>query len=219
MTAHTMPNPTELRLALRENGYNPVPVSSPSMNIDSAGKRPVMSGWERRCLDASPDEIRRWATHYPDSTNTGLLCGRLAGVDIDVRVPELAALIADRARGMLGHTPLVRIGREPKLLLGYRLAIPLKKIQTPALFFTEDPKEKDTKVEVLLSGQHFVSFGIHPETAAPYRWPDASPLTVPFAELPETTEDDLRDFIAEAEEILREAGAATRRDQKKRTQT
>ncbi|QGY03581.1 hypothetical protein MMSR116_18065 [Methylobacterium mesophilicum SR1.6/6] len=219
MTAHTMPNPTELRLALRENGYNPVPVSSPSMNIASAGKRPVMSRWETRCLNASQDEIRRWSTSYPDSTNTGLLCGRLAGVDIDVRVPELATAIADRARDMLGHTPLVRIGREPKLLLGYRLAIPASKIQTPALFFTDDPKEKDTKVEVLLSGQHFVSFGIHPETAAPYRWPDASPLTVPFSDLPETTEDELRDFVAVAEEMLRAAGAATRRDRKQKDRT
>lgn len=216
MTAHVFPSETDLRLALRENGYNPVPVSSPSMNIASAGKRPVMPAWERRCLDASPDEIRRWAARYPDSTNTGLLCGRLAGVDIDVRAPELAASIAARATEMLGPTPLVRIGREPKLLLGYRLAIPANKIQTPALFFTDDPKEKDTKVEVLLSGQHFVSFGIHPETAAPYRWPDESPLTVPFADLPETTEDALRDFVAMAEDMLRAAGAATRRDRKQK---
>ncbi|WP_267428234.1 PriCT-2 domain-containing protein [Methylobacterium sp. GC_Met_2] len=219
MTAHAYPSETDLRLALRENGYHPVPVSSPSMNIASAGKRPVMPAWERKCLDASPDDIRQWGTRYPDSTNTGLLCGRLAGVDIDVRAPDLAALLADRARAMLGHTPLVRIGREPKLLLGYRLAIPAKKIQTPALFFTDDLKEKDTKVEVLLSGQHFVSFGIHPETAAPYRWPDESPLTVPFADLPEITEDDLHDFVAEAEEMLRAAGAATRRERKQKGQT
>ncbi|MGU3341617.1 PriCT-2 domain-containing protein [Methylobacterium mesophilicum] len=219
MTAHAFPSETDLRLALRENGYHPVPVSSPSMNIASAGKRPVMPAWERKCLDASPDDIRQWGVRYPDSTNTGLLCGRLAGVDIDVRAPELAASIAARASDMLGPTPLVRIGREPKLLLGYRLAIPAKKIQTPALFFTDDPKEKDTKVEVLLSGQHFVSFGIHPETAAPYRWPDASPLTVPFADLPEITEDDLHDFVAEAEELLRKAGAATRRERKQKGQT
>ncbi len=70
MTAHALPNPTELRLALRENGYCPVPVSGPGMNVNSAGKRPVMPAWERKCLDASPDEIRRWGTLYPDSTNT-----------------------------------------------------------------------------------------------------------------------------------------------------
>ncbi|GJE53210.1 hypothetical protein GOFOIKOB_6286 [Methylobacterium tardum] len=214
MTAHAYPSETDLRLALRENGYDPVPVSSPSMNIASAGKRPVMPAWERKCLNASPDEIRRWAVRYPDSTNTGLLCSRLAGVDIDVREPELAAAIAGRARDMLGHTPLVRIGREPKLLLGYRLAVPLDKIQTPALHFTDDPKEKDTKVEVLLRGQQFVAFGNHPETAAPYRWTDESPLTVDFTDLPETTEDALHQFVAEAEQILREAGAATRRERR-----
>lgn len=145
MTAHALPNPTELRLALRENGYCPVPVSGPGMNVNSAGKRPVMPAWERKCLDASPDEIRRWGTLYPDSTNTGLLCGLLAGVDIGVLRPDLTAAITDRARRILGPTPLERIGREPKVLLGYRLAIPADKIQTAGLMWTDDPKEKPTK--------------------------------------------------------------------------
>ena len=219
MTAHALPNPTELRLALRSRGFHPVPVSGPAMNVTSAGKRPMMAGWERRCLDASPEEIQRWGTTQPDCTNTGLLCGLLAGVDIDVLRPDLSATIADQARQILGPTPLERIGREPKLLLGYRLALPLDKIQTPALFFTDDPKEKDTKVEVLLRGQQFVAFGIHPETAAPYRWPDASPLTIDFADLPETTEDALHELVAVAERILREAGASTRRERKQESRT
>ncbi|WP_081636563.1 PriCT-2 domain-containing protein [Methylobacterium sp. 285MFTsu5.1] len=214
MTAHALPNPTELRLALRSRGFHPVPISGPTMNVNSAGKRPIMPAWERRCLDASPEEIARWGTLYPESTNTGLLCGHLVGVDIDVLQPALTDAIADRARRILGPTPLERIGREPKLLLGYRLAVPADKIQTAALHFTDDPQEKPTKVEVLLRGQQFVAFGIHPETAAPYRWPDASPLTVDFADLPETTEDALRLFVAEAEVILREAGAATKRERR-----
>ena len=211
MTAHALPNPTELRLALRSRGFHPVPVSGPTMNIDSAGKRPLMKQWESRCLDASPEEIQRWGSLYPDSTNTGLLCGLLAGVDIDVLQPDLSAAVAEQARRILGPTPLERIGREPKLLLGYRLAVPASKIQTPALFFTDNPKEKDTKVEVLLRGQQFVAFGIHPDTGAPYRWPEASPLTIDFADLPETTEDALHELVAVAESILRDAGAATRR--------
>ncbi|WP_419828350.1 PriCT-2 domain-containing protein [Methylobacterium sp.] len=219
MTAHALPNPTELRLALRSRGFHPVPISGPTMNVNSAGKRPIMPAWERRCLDASPEEIERWGSLYPDSTNTGLLCGHLAGVDVDVLQPDLTVAIADRARQILGPTPLERIGREPKLLLGYRLAIPIDKIQTPALHFTDDPKEKDTKVEILLRGQQFVAFGIHPETAAPYRWPDASPLTVDFSELPETTEGALQQFVAEAEEILRGAGGRTRRERKQESRT
>ena len=214
MTAHALPNPTELRLALRSRGYHPVPVSGPSMNVSSAGKRPMMTGWERRCLDASPQEIERWGRAFPDSTNTGLLCGQMAGVDIDVLQPALSTTLAERAGKVLGPTPLVRIGRDPKMLLGYRLAIAADKIQTPALHFTDDPQEKDTKVEVLLRGQQFVAFGIHPETAAPYRWPDASPLTIDFADLPETSEAAVRQFVAEAEEIIRAAGGSTKRERK-----
>ncbi|MCC0808855.1 hypothetical protein FPV16_22070 [Methylobacterium sp. W2] len=219
MTVHSLPNPTELRLALRSRGFHPVPVSGPTMNVPAAGKRPMMPAWERRCFDASPEEIERWGHSYPDSVNTGLLCGLLAGVDIDVLQPPLTNAIAEQAARILGPTPFMRIGREPKLLLGYRLTTPADKIQTPALHFTNDPQEKPTKVEILLRGQQFVAFGIHPETASPYRWPDASPLTVDFADLPETTEADLRRFIGEAETILRNAGAATKRERKRTDQT
>lgn len=216
MTVHQPRSETDLRLVLREQGFRPVPVSGPSMNVPSAGKRPTMKRWQTRCLDASPEEIRRWGVAEPACTNTGLLCGLLCGADIDVRDEKLAAQIEALAVEILGPTPLVRYGREPKLLLCYRLPAALDKIQTPALFFTEDPAERDTKVEILLRGQHFVGFGIHPETGAPYRWKDDSPLTVAFDELPEVTEGALRQFVAKAEAILRAAGAATRAEQKKR---
>ncbi|SFM97961.1 PriCT-2 domain-containing protein [Methylobacterium pseudosasicola] len=214
MTDHFRLNPTELRLALRERGYHPVPVTGPTMNVKDAGKRPQLPDWQRRCLDASPEEIERWARRYPDNTNTGLLCGRMVGVDIDVLRPELSGALADRARQLLGPTPLVRIGREPKVLLGYRLDIPTDKLQTAALHFTDDPLEKATKVELLARGQHYVGFGVHPETQAPYRWPDASPLNVDFTDLPEVTEGQLHQLVAEAEEMIREAGAATKRERK-----
>ncbi|WP_132250217.1 PriCT-2 domain-containing protein [Methylobacterium segetis] len=214
MTAHQPLTPTELRLALRQRGYHPLPVSGPTMNVASAGKRPTMLRWESRCLGASPEEIERWAIAEPGCTNTGLLCGALVGVDIDVLQPDLAAAVTERAHDLLGPTPFVRIGREPKVLLGYRLEIPVDKIQTAALTFSDDSAEKPTKVEVLARGQQFVGFGIHPDTRAPYRWPDASPLTLDFADLPETTEGALRQFVAEAEEILRKAGGATQRERK-----
>lgn len=214
MTVHHPRSETDLRLALREQGYHPVPVTGPTMNTASAGKRPTMKRWEARCLNASPEEIRRWSAAEPECTNTGLLCGLLVGADIDIRDAKLAAEVKARAVEILGPTPLVRYGREPKLLLCYRLPAALDKIQTPALFFTDDPAERDTKVEILLRGQQFVGFGIHPETGTAYRWEDDSPLTVPFADLPEVSEGSLRQLVAEAEDMLRAAGAATRREQK-----
>ncbi|MHB2205255.1 PriCT-2 domain-containing protein [Methylobacterium sp. CM6257] len=214
MTTNPHLEPTELRLALRSRGFHPVPVSGPTMNVKSAGKRPMMPAFQHRCLDASPEEIMSWSRLYPDSVNTGLLCGHLAGVDIDVLDPALSASIANRARKILGPTPLERTGRQPKLLLAYRLPISGNKIQTAPFYYTDDPLEKPTKVEVLLRGHQFVAFGIHPETAAPYSWSDASPLSINFADVPETSEAELRRFIAEAETLVRDSGAATSQDRR-----
>lgn len=214
MTDHFRLSPTELRLALRENGYDPVPVSGINMNVKSAGKRPVMSSWQTRCFEPSLDEIRSWGNRYSDSCNTGLLCGRLVGVDIDIFDPVVAAVVEERIIERLGPTPLLRIGRDPKALLCYRVDTAIDKIQTAPLHFTNDPKEKPTKVEVLARGQHFVGFGMHPETKQPYRWLDGTPLTVAFKDLPETTYEELVQAVAEAEEILRKNGGATPRERK-----
>ncbi|SDA18413.1 Bifunctional DNA primase/polymerase, N-terminal [Methylobacterium sp. UNC378MF] len=214
MTDHFRLSPTELRLALRDQGYDPVPVSGVDMNVKSAGKRPVMPNWQNRCFEPTLEEIRSWEARYPDSCNTGLLCGRLIGVDIDILNRPLAAIVEEHIVDRLGPTPLVRTGRDPKALLCYRLAVPIDKIQTAAIHFTDDPLEKPTKVEVLARGQHFVGFGTHPETMQPYRWFDATPLTVAFKDLPETTYEKLLQVVAEAEEILRKNGGATPRERK-----
>ncbi len=92
----------------------------------------------------------------------------LAGVDVDVLQPELAAAVAECAKQILGPTPLVRIGRAPKVLLAYRLQRSLNKMQTPGFYFSDDLTVKETKVEVLLRGQHFVGYGVHPDTMSPY---------------------------------------------------
>ena len=205
---------TALRLTLRERGYCPVPISGPDMNVSSAGKRPTMAKWQTRCLDASPADIERWPRTEPGSVNTGLLTGTLAGTDIDILQEALAAAVEAHAMLCLGPTPLRRIGRAPKVLLCYRLALAIDKLSTPALFFTDDLDEKPTKVEILLRGQQFVGWGIHPETREPYAWSDASPLTIDFADVPEITEGALRGFLSEAEEIIREAGGRTRAEQK-----
>jgi hypothetical protein len=87
--------------------------------------------------------------------------------DVDVLdrelVDQIVALIAQK----LGPTPLVRVGRAPKVLLVYRPECRLKKLQTPELFFPDGTK---AKVELLGDGQQFVADGIHPDTGKPYTW-------------------------------------------------
>jgi putative DNA primase/helicase len=206
--------PTDIRLAMRARGYHPVPVSSPTMKVKDAGKAPLMKMWETVCLDASLDDIRRWGIKERNCTNTGILCGTLLGVDIDVLDQALSEAIERRAQEMLGTTPLRRIGRAPKVLLAYRIARPIKKMQTDGILFTDDPSEKPTKVEILAEGQHFVGFGVHPSTRQPYRWDDASPLTVDFGDLPEVIEEALTEFLVEAETILRAAGGTTAKERR-----
>lgn len=202
---------TELRFALARNGYRPVPVAGAHLAMKSAGKRPLMKGWETICAAAGEDEIARWTRAQRNCTNTGLLCGDIVGVDIDVPVTELAAEVESLAREMLGATPLKRIGRAPKLLLTYRADRPFEKIQTPELLL---PDETVARVEVLATGQQFVGYGIHPGTRADYLWPDRSPLDVLATELPAVTADQCAAFVRDAESLLRRAGGETRAERR-----
>ena len=198
---------TELRLRLRRNGFHPVPVIG-------AGKRPKMISWEKKCLNATTEEIASWAWSQRECSNTGLLCGKIVGVDVDVLDAALSKRLCERASTLFGPSSLRRIGRAPKMLLLYRVEAPHKKIATPDLFFGDDPDNKDAKakVEILADGQQFVGFGIHPDTRAPYYWPEQSPLDISVSEVPLVTLALLEQFILEAEQILRAAGGRTARE-------
>ena len=115
----------------------------------------------------------------------------------------------DRGAGRreLGVTPLRRVGQPPKRLLVYRAAgEPFRKAQTPELW----KGDLKAKVEVLGHGQQFVAFGIHPDTGQPYAWDGPTPETMPLAELPAVTQEQVAAFVAEAERRLRAAGYRTK---------
>jgi hypothetical protein len=200
-------DPTSLRLKLRRNGYPPVPIIGPMVKMKSAGKRPPMNGWQDICATAGEAEIIRWIPEYPDSTNTGIQCGRTVGADIDVLNAVLAKQLAAIARTMLGDTPLERVGRAPKTLLCYRADVTFRKIVTSRLVM---PDGSEAQIEILADGQQFVAYGIHPDTLRPYEWLQDGPDTVPWDNLPVVTEAQLRTFVAAAEAILREAGGRTK---------
>jgi hypothetical protein len=205
---------TKLRLRLHSNGYHPVPVVGAHIKTNSAGKRPTMSGWETKCATATPDEVAGWSRDRVDDTNTGVLCGEIVGVDIDVLDVALSAKLAARAIELFGPTPLRRIGRAPKTLLVYRMAVPTAKMQTPTLIFGNDPATKIAedivKVEILAQGQQFVAFGIHPDTQDYYHWSDQSLADQSLADVPLVTLELLLQFVTEAEQVLRAAGGRTK---------
>ena len=197
----------QLRLEVYKNGFFPVPVLGAYLGVKSAGKRPTMRNWDTVCATAGPKKITDWTVAYNRDVNTGLLCGKLVGLDVDVLDEQLVQTLVARAEQMLGATPLRRTGRAPKTLLCYSVIWPIKKLSTPELFFEDGTK---AQVEILGEGQQFVAFGIHGETHQPYSWHGGDPSNTTFDRIPTVDAADLQAYLTEAEEILREAGATTR---------
>ncbi len=206
MTAAPADDLTDLRLTLHRNAYRPVPVLGPHVATKAAGKRPAMKSWEAVCATADEAEITRWTNAQRNCTNTGLLCGTLIGIDIDVLDAGHASRLTGMVTDMLGPSPLSRIGRAPKILLAFRTDVPFDKVQTSEFQMLDGTV---ARVEVLATGQQFVGFGIHPDTKAPYHWPERSPLDVPLHDLPSVNRDGCAAFIAAAEDYLRKVGGQT----------
>jgi putative DNA primase/helicase len=128
---------TDLRLKLRANGYDPIPVYGAHLKVTSAGKRPKMLGWQTK-RNVDPEEVSSWsapASDQADCTNTGIICGNIVGVDIDVLDEALSAQLEARALEMFGASSLRRVGREPKVLLVYRVETANGKLSTTELIF------------------------------------------------------------------------------------
>ena len=151
---------------------------------------PARSG---RRLPAGPrfrshEAGQRWTRQYPDH-GIGLRTGALVGIDIDVLDPDVAHQIDQLVRSRSGDT-LMRVGLWPKRLLLYRTEQPFPKMSVPG-------------IEVLGSGQQFVAFGVHPDTARSYDWPlGETPLEVAFEDLPVVDEVACEQMLAEASALL-----------------
>lgn len=197
----------DMRLRLLANGYEPVPIIGPAEPVKSAGKRPGLSDWASIAI--TPDAVRRWGRDRARDTNTGIRCGILTGVDIDVPVPGLARAIEDLAFAMLGPTPLRRVGRAPKVLLAYQVPEARAKAETPEFLLPDGTK---VQVEVLGKGQQFVSHGVHPDTGQPYVWTAQAPETTPLAAVPTIQPVRLAAFLAACEAMFRDAGAKTAKE-------
>jgi predicted P-loop ATPase len=201
---------TALRLRLLANGYEPIPITAPGARVKSPGKQPTMPGWA--ALDLSPPVVRSWGTG-PEArnTNTGLRCGAMIGLDIDVLDAGLAAALEEEAYSRLGHTGLRRIGKAPKLLLCYRAAEDITKLETPEFLLPDGTK---AQVEALAKGQQFVAYGVHPDTGQEYEWPDDGPDAVPLEVLHPITKAGLAEYLVEAERIIRAAGGKPMKEPK-----
>jgi hypothetical protein len=145
--------------------------------------------WNRHAERPTTDvEVATWSA-WP---GCGIVGGAVAAVDVDIAEDaELALQIEHLARGRLGDTPALRIGRAPKRMLVYRTAEPFRGIRHHPL-------------EVLCLGQQFVAYAEHPDTGEPYVWPEEALADVDITDLPEITAEAAAAFLEEAHALLPE---------------
>ena len=179
---------------LAANGYAPIPIAPHS-------KRPAIEAWQK--YEYKPGDDRK----FGDRVGSGLLCGYLRGIDVDVMRPELAAEIRAQAEAIWGRMP-ARIGQAPKVLLLVRSVAVGHKLFSLRYRFPDDAAgAKPHGIEILGAGQQFIAYGYHPDTRAPYTWNGAGePLEVPFDQLPIATEAELFGFLQWVNNRLLDAG-------------
>ena len=175
---------TSLRLAVFDHGWSPLPVTSPDYvheKCKSPGKAPHFKGWQKLTRETiTPTVVRSWQ-RIRGHGNTGLLCGDLLALDLDIYELTLAQQVEALATAMLPHTDMVRIGQSPKSLRCYRNDAPRPKRDTPELFLPDGSKHQ---VEAMGLGQQIVAFGIHPATLQPYRWLSGDPAGTSLTRCP-----------------------------------
>ncbi|NEJ73805.1 DUF3987 domain-containing protein [Rhizobium phaseoli] len=188
------PDLVDLRRSLLAKGYIPVPVD---------GKRPRIKGWSN--FHPKAEQIEGQARRYSDHTNTGILCGDVVAIDIDVPDADAAGHLRTMALALPGaDRALQRIGRAPKVTFIFRASDARRKKITGKY----SVNGHDCQIEILGQGQQFVAFGIHPDTGKAYEWIGASPLDVPFFDLPEIDGETIDAFLVEADAYLASIGTA-----------
>lgn len=190
------PDPHVLRRALLDRGYDPLPISA-----DEKGPAGV-HGWQ------SVEITLTWLDGHAGKPNTGLRCGPLVAIDVDVFDHDAGSRILEIIEDVVGPMLCVRVGRVGYAVLG-RTDQPRKKqvltvrrealkdepIVRPAMGADPERPHKP-KIEFLGEGQQLAAFGQHP-AGTNYTWsghwldteydaptPSHSPLEVPFDRLP-----------------------------------
>jgi hypothetical protein len=100
--------PTEVRTALMDNGYTPIPCD---------GKVPPFKSWQTTV--ATKGHLANWARNYPAAINTGILTAHTPALDIDVldaAAVDAAIALVRKQFGDLG-TVMLRYGRRPKVAI------------------------------------------------------------------------------------------------------
>jgi len=170
--------PLEIRTAMVENGYAPIPVR---------GKAPILNDWPT--IVATKQLVEQWGNVGP---GTGLITTMTPILDIDILDEQAADMVEATARLYLEDKGqvLVRIGLPPKRAIPLRTDKPFSGIQRHLLA----PDGTPHLIEVRASRQQVVVAGIHDDTKKPYVWKGGrSPINVPRDQLPPA--DDIQTIL------------------------
>lgn len=181
-------------LALRANGYAILPIAPGTKKPGKfqRGEWVDYPQWDRHAARETTEvEIATWSS-WP-GCGIGIVGGSIAAIDIDIAEDtELALRIEQLARERLGDTPALRIGKAPKRLLVYRTTEPFRGIKRHPL-------------EVLCLGQQFVAYADHPDTGAPYAWPEEGLADLDIDSLPVIDAAMTASFLDKAWALIPEA--------------
>lgn len=190
-----MMTPEALRRQLCGAGFSPIPCN---------GKMPAPKAWEQK-VETNSKEISLWTRVFPNAENTGILTRRTPCIDIDILNPEAAKAVEELARDRFEERGyiLVRIGLPPKRAILLRTDKPFPKIIGKV---TAPHGDCEQKIELLCDGQQVIVAGIHPDTHKPYSWHGGEPGQVKWEDLPYVSEDDARQFVIDAVQLLESYG-------------
>ena len=197
--------PTDLRLALLRNGYEPLPIKRGS-------KRPLPvlceeNGRAWQTLKIDEEEIRSW----PATQCTGMRTKHVPTIDCDLPDEQAAGVVRSLVKEMFGGRGelLFRTGRPITFATPLRCEEEFgkKKIlfRSPS-GATESESGKEFAIEVLADGQQVVVHGPHADTKKPYIWEGGTPFSVRADELPAVTAAEVDDFLSEAAKRLKAVG-------------
>jgi hypothetical protein len=174
------------------NGFEPIP-------IPHGHKAPIVSGWATG--DITLERVFSWQDR--DWGNMGLRTGRLVVLDVDITSPDLSDAVVQMVQS-IAPSPIVRVGKAPKLALLYRRADdePERRKQSSTKYQSAD---YSAQIEILGRGQQVVVEGVHPDTQAPYFYP-AEHWDRPLADCPTISQVQIDEILKRFDALARDHG-------------
>lgn len=163
--------------------------------MPALGKKPQVLGWQKfGTQQPSEAQVSSWTTKRPRARNTGVVCGLLRPIDLDVDDATLSWECHEAVKSVLGLNLPCRVGKWPRVALFAR---------------SDDPNRKKLRyefhkgaVDVLGAGAQVIVAGTHPDTGKSYYWVEEPPWEMSIDRLPVLTAGQEGKIIAEVSHIL-----------------